>query len=147
MKSIVALTVMFNTIFGSYGQDIPESQVPSVVKNTFLTSFTATTDVEWEKEKDLYVVEFEINTVDHKAYIDANGKLLKVKADMPVDQLPQAVKAAIEKDYPGYTTDEAESIKQSGVTTYRVEVEKGLVEYKVIYSAEGKLLEKNAGIN
>ena len=41
-------------------QEMPKSEVPSVVLNNFNTQFSKATDIEWSKKRDFYHVDFEI---------------------------------------------------------------------------------------
>ena len=53
----VLLLLGTGTIFA---QDIPKSQVPSVIVNNFKKEFPKANDIEWEMQGDLYNVDFKI---------------------------------------------------------------------------------------
>src|SRR6478609_6371041 len=79
--SSFAFTCFANTVFG---QDVPQSQVPSLVVNNFQQSFPKAFDVEWELEGENYKVEFETGLLrdDHEALYDKAGKLLRHKEEI-----------------------------------------------------------------
>jgi hypothetical protein len=52
----------------SFAQDVPSSQVPSVILNSFKEQFSKATDVEWELNGDQYNVEFDISSADHEVW-------------------------------------------------------------------------------
>ena len=57
--------------------------------------------------------------------------------------LPQAVQAAIAKEFVGYKIEEAEKVETAKEGThYEVALEKGELNYEVLFSADGKVLKK-----
>src|SRR5690554_7865816 len=86
-------------IFGAgtiFAQDIPQSEVPSVVLNTFKKEFPKAVDIEWEKKGEQFNVEFELGwSVDYEAWFSADGKLIRYTEDIPAKDLPSAVKNTI----------------------------------------------------
>lgn len=131
-------------IFGAgtiFAQDIPQSEVPSVVLNTFKKEFPKAVDIEWEKKGEQFNVEFELGwSVDYEAWFSADGKLIRYTEDIPAKDLPNAVKNTITSQYKDYRVDDAEKIVTNGVETYKVELEKGKEEIKVIFSKKGKVI-------
>lgn len=124
-----------------FAQDIPESQVPSVIVNSFKSEFPKAKDIEWELKGDLYNVEFEIGwSVDYEAWFNASGKLIKYTMEVSKKDIPKAITDAIKKQYKGYRLDDAKKIIENGVETYKIEIENGNIELKLIYSKEGKLI-------
>src|SRR5690606_29211703 len=76
-------------------QDIPQSQVPSLVVNSFQKTFPKTFDAEWELQGELYEVEFETGLLgtDHHAWYDKTGKLVKHKEEISKGRLPKKLLA------------------------------------------------------
>lgn len=118
-------------------QDIAQKDVPSVVLNTFQQQFAKADEVEWEKENGQYVVEFELGKTDHKAWLDATGKLLMHGPAIPEKELPDAVKAAIQRDYATYDLDDVYRIEDNSAAHFAVEMEKGKDEMTIVYRADG----------
>ncbi len=135
MKTLVFGTIM---IFGTgtlFAQDMPESQVPSVIVNNFKKNFPKAHDVEWEKKGDQFNVEFEMGwSTDYEAWFTDNGDLIKYTEEISNGNLPNAVKNAIKIQYKGFRIDDAKKIMEDGKETYRVEIEKGNDERKLMFT-------------
>ena len=141
MKTIKFLAIAFLLTGVANAQDMPQSQVPSVVVNSFKKEFPKAGDIEWEKQNDQYNVEFEIGFfTDYEAWFDATGKLIRYTQDISGSKLPEAVKNAIKKQYKGYRIDDAKKITENKVVTHSVEIEKGNDELKLVFSTDGKLI-------
>lgn len=141
MKTIKLLTAFLLLTVIVYGQDIHQSQVPSVVVNSFKMEFPKAKDVEWERDGDNYNVDFEIDFfTDYEAWFDASGKLIHFTEEISSGELPKAVKDAIKTQYSSYRIDDVKKINENGIISYRVEVEKRDDERHLSYSEDGKLL-------
>lgn len=140
---LFALAAFANTVLG---QDIPQSQVPSLVVNGFQKAFPKASDVEWELKGDLYQVEFETGLAgaDHKAWYDKTGKLIKHKEEISKSELPQKVLAKINSDFSAYRVDDVNKITENGKVTYTLELKSPTEEWKVAFDPEGKVLSKVA---
>ena len=103
---LVALMVLgTGTIFA---QDIPSSQVPSVIVNNFKKEFPKANDIEWEMQGDLYNVDFEIGWfTDYEAWFTASGKLVKQTQEISKSDIPKAVANAIKTQYKEYRIEDA----------------------------------------
>ena len=124
-----------------FGQDIPESQVPSVILNNFKKEFPKASDIEWEKKGDLYNVEFEIGWfTDYEAWFSSDGKLTRYTQDITDADFPKAIAKTIKSQYSAYRIDDVEKIVENGVETYKVELEKGHEEMDVLFSKDGKVI-------
>lgn len=144
MKNLLLITgLLFQSVF-CVAQDIPQSQVPSVVVNSFKQQFPKATDVEWELKGDQYQVEFEIGLADHEAWIDATGKIVTLRQEIPAKDLPEAVKTTIKRDFDGYRTTDTKKITDHGTITYKAELKKFSEEWDVTFSQDGKILDKKA---
>ena len=127
-------------------QDIPQSQVPSVIVNEFNKQFPKATDVEWEMDGSLYDVEFEIGwNIDHEVWYNAEGKMVKHKEDISKSELPKAVIDKIKADFKGYSIDDLERISDNGKVVYKMELD-ALVQqdFDVVMDSEGKIISKIA---
>lgn len=128
----------------SFGQDIQPNQVPSVVVNSFHKSFRNASDIEWERQGDLYKVEFEMGFLskDHDAWYDKGGKLIEHKEEISKGALPANVLATLKKDFNGYRVDDVKKIAKRQQVIYRVELESATEELKVLLDAKGGVLTK-----
>lgn len=142
MKNIILITTLCLFSFGAFAQDIPQSQVPSVIINSFKQGFPKASDVEWELKGGLYEVEFENGFVEYKARYNNSGKLTWLKHDIKPNELPAEVNAVIQKEFSGYRISDTEKIDEQGTVTYKMELKKMNEEWKVIFDSKGKLLSK-----
>jgi len=142
--SLSALAVSLSLI--SCAQNMSHTQVPAVVINAFQQQFPKASDVEWERKGPVYEVEFEtgLSGKDHTVLIDSLGKITSHKQDITEQELPAAVLQAIKQQFNGYRLDDMESIDTNGTMTYKTELKKKPEEWKVLFSADGKILQKIA---
>lgn len=118
--------------------DIPAAKVPSVVKNAFEQQYTNAVDVEWEKSKKNFEVDFEIANVDYTALYHPEGRLIMAKHDISKIELPSAVAEKIAMDFADYFIDDVDRIEIDGTVLYQVELEGSVRDRKVVYTAEGQ---------
>lgn len=138
MKSLKFLTVLFFTSTALFAQDIPSSQVPSVVLNQFNIDFPKAQDVDWKLENNDYNVDFEFNQgQDFEAWYSNSGKLLRLEEEISKSELPQAVVTAIKNKYSAYKIDDVEKITQNNTIYYEAELEKGDSEITVLFNKDG----------
>lgn len=140
-KAIQLMAVFFLGTGMIFAQDIPESQVPSVVLNKFKAEFPKAKDVEWEMKGSEYNVEFEIGWfTDYEAWFSGTGQLLRYTEEISNGDLPTAVKDAIKNQHDGYRIDDAKKIVENGTEKFLVEIEKGNDERKLLFSGDGKFI-------
>jgi hypothetical protein len=143
MKTINLLLIATAITVGCVeAQDIPRSEVPSVVANAFQVAFPQATDVEWELQGDQYKVDFEIGRADHDVWFDKEGKTIKHKEEIAASDLPAAVTTAIRKDFSAYRVEDVEKIEEQGNVSYEMELDGSPTDLKVVFSADGKILRK-----
>jgi len=139
MKKALLLITSLAFSAAACGQNIRTADVPSLVMNTFQTTFDKAVDIEWEKHKNLYVVDFEMGTTDYEVKIDAAGKIVMQKQDISVLELPKAISEAISSKFGKYQIDDADKLEKDGQTYYQVELDKGLTEKKVVFTDSGQV--------
>lgn len=134
-SSILALSLAGCSLVDN---DIPASKVPSVVKNAFEQQYTNAVDVEWEKRKGNFEVDFEVTNVDYAAVYNQEGQLLMAKRDIPYSELPAAVANKIALDFPDHYIDDVDKIEIDGGVLYQVELEGSIRDRKLVYNADGQ---------
>jgi len=149
MKKSIALFGFLGVFLTACGQTAVQSNIPSLVSNSFHQQFSNATHVEWEMEGDIYNVEFDANNNEHEAWIDSKGKIIKHKEDLKLNQVPANIKEAAKRDFPDYKIDDADKYVSDGKTTYVLELDKGSFDksaqdWKVTYDNSGKQLSKVA---
>ncbi len=148
MKRIVLITSFAFTCFATtaFGQDIPQSQVPSVIVNNFQQTFPKANDVEWEMDGEQCKVEFETGMLgtEHDVWFDKTGKLTRHKEEISKSDLPQKVLEKINSEYSSYRVDDVKKITEGDKATYKLELKKLTEEWKVALDSEGNVLSKLA---
>lgn len=138
-KTIQSMAIFLLSIGTIFAQDIPESQVPSIIVNNLKKEFPKASDIEWEKHGNTYNVEFEIGwDTDYEAWFTETGKLVKYIQEINRSAIPEAVTNAIKEQYKGYRIDDAKKIVENGKETYKIEIEKRDQDFDVYFSKEGK---------
>ena len=119
-------------------QKIKEAEVPAAVKTAFAGLYPNTKVEKWEKEGANYEAEFEKSEVETSVLFDASGKLLETETEISVNDLPQAAKDYVAKNFPGKKIHEASKIVAAdGTVTYEAEVD---ADY--IFDANGNFMKK-----
>lgn len=138
-----ALALFANT---ATAQEIQQNQVPSLVVNSFQKSFPKAFDVEWELDGNNYKVEFEtgLSGLDHDAWYDTTGKLIRHKEEVSKGDLPQKVLMKINSDFNGYRVEDVKKITEGDKKTYTLELKSISEEWKVVFDIEGNILSKIA---
>lgn len=148
MKTMLTIICAAALLTGNplHAQRLDPAQLPAPVAAAFTKAFPKAMDIEWKQKGEQYKVEFETGLFrdDHEAWYDAAGKLLRHEEEVSASDLPEAVKAAIAKEFPGYRTDDVKRIEADGATTWIVELQNGSEEWKVAYDAAGVQLRKQA---
>lgn len=143
LVSLFAIILFANA---ALGQEIPQSQVPSLIINNFQKSFSKVFDVEWELDGENYKVEFETSLFgpDHNVWYDKTGKQIRHKEEITKNDLPQKVLATISTTFNGFRIDDVKKITEGGKVIYTLELESRTEEWKVTFDAGGNILSKIA---
>lgn len=128
-----------------FAQNIPQSQVPSLVLNHFSQTFPKAYDVEWEIKNNQYRVEFEMkSSKDHEIWYDHSGKLLKHTEEIAIRKLPAAIQSSAKSKFNGYRMEDAKKITSGSEVQYSVELKSLRQEWKVFFSEAGAVLQQYA---
>lgn len=141
---ILGVTIAIASIVRA--QDIPQSQVPSVIVNEFNKQFPKATDVEWEMVDNFYNVDFEIGwNTDHEVWYNTEGKIVKHKEDISKSELPKAVNDRIRADFSSHSINDLERISDNGQIIYKMELNAlTKPDWEIVIDSEGKILSKIA---
>lgn len=142
MKTICLILILFPIVM--YAQK-PPLDVPAPAKQALAKQYPDATELSWEMKKDRYRAKFKTGKVDHKVWMDASGAVSRHEYEIKKDQLPEAITAAVAKDFSGYTIGDCEKNEEGSTTTYKVELKnpKNQKDKKhVTYLADGKVVPK-----
>ena len=143
-KMILSACILALSTIGAFAQDIPQSQVPAVVVNSFQQKFPKAKGIDWELKAGLYEAEFETGLfgTDHEVWIQSNGKIVRHKEELAKNDLPKAVIAKVKKDFPGYRIEDVKKITEEQKITYAFEVKSRTEEWKLVVDTQGNVLGK-----
>lgn len=143
MKTIITAAAFVFAINTLSAQKVKEAEVPKAVTESFTENFPGSKAKEWEKEKDTYEAEFNLNKVETSASFSADGKLMETETEIATSALPKAVTDYVTKNYAGHKLSEASKITDAkGVVTYEAEVKKGKEEMDLIFDSNGAFVKK-----
>lgn len=120
-------------------QDISQTEVPSLVLNTFQSKYPTARDIDWEIEGDLYKVDFEIGNRDHDLWIDKNGKVTKHKEEIVKSELPSAIAQKIKSEFKQYTIDDVDKIERDGKVLFKVDLDSKSGDREVTFNNDGTI--------
>ena len=146
MKKIFLMSSLVLLFFANTtsAQDLKQSQVPSLIVNSFQKTFPKAYEVEWELKGENYKVEFETGLLgkDHEVWYSKTGKLIRHKKEISKSDLPQKVLAKVKKDFHLYRIDDVEEIIQDNNTIYKIELKSSSNDWKVMIDKKGNVLSK-----
>ncbi|MEI6276024.1 MAG: PepSY-like domain-containing protein [Prolixibacteraceae bacterium] len=143
MKNLLMLFAGVLFVLGVSAQK-PKEEIPAAAKSGFSAKFPAAQKVKWSIEKPgEFEVEFTLNKVEQSCLIDAKGNLVESEIEIRENELPQAVKTTINKDFSGFKLDEIEKATDAkGVVSFEMEAAKGKDKWELSFDPNGKLLSK-----
>ncbi|MFZ6664615.1 PepSY-like domain-containing protein [Peijinzhouia sedimentorum] len=146
MKKQVLFIIAIGVFSVCKAQDIPQSQVPSIILNQFNAQFPDATDIAWEMERKQYKVEFETGwNKDHELWFDINGSVIKHKEEITKEELPTEIKSKINNDFKGYSIDDLERISEQGSILYKMELNSLFrQDWKMVFDKAGNVVSKTA---
>lgn len=131
--------LLAGVVLASCSSELPESKVPSVVKNTLVTSFSYSGPVDWEKEQGNYEAEFGEDSLGYKALISPQGNVLRYREPIAAAELPAPVKQTLQLQYRDHGVEDLARLVLGKEAYYQLELEKGLKEMQVVLTADGKV--------
>jgi hypothetical protein len=137
MKHFILVVLAAALSGAATAQDIPQSEVPSLVLNAFQSKFSNATDIEWEREGELFKVDFEVGNRDHDLWIDKSGTIKKHKEEIAKADLPASVAQKIKTDFKEYTVDDVDRIETDGKVFFYVDLDSRSGDKEVTFTADG----------
>ncbi len=118
-----------------------QKQVPDAVKKSFAAKFPDVKKVKWEKEDNNWEAGFKKDKKEYSALFSESGQWLETEVEIPVHELPQAVKDAVYKRYPNVVITEAAIIeKADGKKVYEAEIKHNGKKADLILDEKGNFL-------
>lgn len=142
MKTTLFITGMLLSVVTSFAQEVPEAQVPASVVAAFKKDFPQATETKWEKKADAHSVKFKVNGVEHKGWLDNNGKMVKHKVDIKESELPATVTATLKKEYSNFKVSGVYKMQEGNATTYEMDLKNDQEKWEAVFAEDGKLVKK-----
>ena len=102
-----------------YGEN--HHEVPQSAKNAFMKGYPGATNAKWEKDGDMYKVEFTYNYADYEVTYDKGGYIVEIEYGIDTKYLPEGVLAKVEAKHPGKKI-EAKHVEYRRFAFFEVEI-------------------------
>ncbi len=113
---------------------IDPTTVPQAVKEAFAAKFPGVTVQKWEMESE-YEAEFKTAGREVEVNFYPDGTIAQIEHEIDIDELPDAVKVAVAKNYPHCEIEEAERVeKGDGTIVYEIDL-----SFEIHMTPEGKI--------
>ncbi|MGC9150245.1 MAG: PepSY-like domain-containing protein [Microbacter sp.] len=131
--------IMFISL-SAFGQS---KSVPVKVKAGFEQKFKQATNVKWSRENAKeWEAEFTLNGKPYSANFNNEGGWLETEHRISLNEIPSSVKAAFEKECPGFSITQAEISETEHGMVYEMDINKGKVKKEVAFDVNGKRIAK-----
>jgi len=139
---ILSAAILFG--FTACGQS--DNKVPEVVKSAFSQKFPDASNVKWGKENDHeWEAEFKSNGMKYSANFENSGAWTETEYEISINELPEDVKATLDKESKGAKVEEPEVCETKAGKTYEFVISKGETETELQIDASGNILKKEQG--
>ena len=144
-------------------QNLPGTGLPSVqTQSAFNRDYPGATDVRWAQKRGYDVAYFNLPatrvataTEQHSAWYNTQSKRTYAKYELSLEELKQEAPAVVDAweastyKTEGYELDDIDKKEYNNgmEPTYKLEVEKGDIEYELEYAADGTLLSAKQDID
>ena len=148
LPQVVALALLLSLGLSLFAtaqeQRIQRKDVPAAVLSKFEQTYPKATIKGYSKEMDKGQIAYEIQCVEGETMRDvtysADGELISVEESVHTSQLPPAVKAALDKRFPGAKILRSEKVTKATVTGYEFTIEHKGKKTEIVFDAEGNEL-------
>jgi len=139
-KAFISL-LLVNLIFLSCKQEV-NAQAPDAVKETFQKKYPGEDDPDWHQDDHgNYESNFKIDGIKYRADFNADGSWIETETSIDEDDLPKAIREAIERDYEDSEISEIEKVDHhSKGIFYDVEFKQKGKNMDVEYKASGAVI-------
>ena len=126
---------------------MPFQKAPAAVKATVEREFRGTPPASLDRETRADKVVFEAERVvdgsKETLVVDGAGKVVETEREIPIAELPPAVRAAVDRRFAGATLRKAEAVhlpRAAAVSFYEVELHAGGKTREMKISPDGKIV-------
>ena len=123
-------------------QSITRKEMPAAVLAAFAKAYPKANIIGYSKETENNQTTYEIESMEGQLHRDVtymdDGKLVSVEESIEVAEIPAAVKAAIDKKFPGGKITRAEKVTKGSAIAYEFEIEFKGQTVEIVFDAAGK---------
>lgn len=135
MKKLIS-TLIATFVFVACSAVVPKD-MPAVVLAAFVKKYPDVKVMEYEKERDFWEIEFEMNGYEYEALFNNEGKWLETEKDIEEKDLPDTIKAYISNNYQEVKYKEIEFKETPGGNTYETEIKTEGNRITLIFNEDG----------
>jgi len=127
----------------SFAQEkkISQQELPAAVRTAFEKTYPHAkiqgASQEVEKGKTLYEIESIEGTVRRDLLLEADGTIVEIEEEITASDLPAAVKATIQKNFPSDKIEKAEKITRGSTEEYELQLLAGKTTREVVVGPDG----------
>ena len=125
---------------------ITKKELPGTVLNAFERAYPKATIKGLAREDEDGKTCYEIESLDGKTRRDilyfANGKVAEIEEVVGENALPDAVKAAVTKEFPKGKISKAEKLTHDSVVEYEIHIMSGKIKHELVLDPGGKVVKK-----
>ena len=138
---MLIMSVAFLAGLTACGQQ--NENVPANVKSAFSKKFTSVSKVKWSQENAKeWEAEFKMDGKNYSANFDNSGNWKETEYEISKKEIPSVVQATLNKEFPGFKTEESEiSVTKDG-KVFEFMLEKGDSNMEVAIDPSGSVLKK-----
>jgi len=143
MKKLILIASGLCLMNAAKAQDLKETEVPELIKQSFLKIYPNTKVDGWEKEGTDYEVEFHLNNVESSALFNVHGNFIELEQEIVLTDLPKAAVDYCKLNYKEYKLNEAAVITDVyKKVTYEIELKKGKEHFDLMFDDKGNFVKK-----
>lgn len=140
MKTIKLIAfLLFLPLLSCDSDDTRNSEIPSVVLNSFNLKYPDAVDVSWEEKEEGHEADFEVGNIDYKALLAPTGELLQLKHEISLQDVPEEVFSSLRKNFKPKDFEDPEKVMIGSNTYYQLEIDQFLLDEKVVLDEKGKI--------
>jgi hypothetical protein len=143
MKKLILIASSLCMINAAKAQELKETEVPDLVKQSFSKVYPNIKVDAWEKEAANYEAEFHLNNIESSALFSEHGNFIELEQEIVLTDLPKAVIEYCTLNYKDYKLNEAAIITDVYKrATYEVELKKGKEKFDLLFDEQGNFVKK-----
>lgn len=127
-------------ILTAFSQNKNEFEIPEKVIKTVQNLYPEIRKPEWEKDNEMYEVEFELNEKEISLKMNGNGDVVEREEEIEFRELPTPIHEFLKSNYQSVKIDEVSKVTLlEGTTMYEIEMK----DQDLLFDSQGNILKNN----